>query len=59
MWITAAHSAFDFFLEYEGCSLILVTCLIIFFCGQSMGMLFICCKSPIFSDQTGIKIIAV
>ena len=44
---------------YEGCSLILVTCLIIFFCGQSMRMLFICGESPIFSDQIGITIIAV
>ena len=30
-----------------------------FFCGQSMRMLFICGESPIFSDQIGIKIIAV
>ena len=30
-----------------------------FFCGQSMRMVFICGESPIFSDQIGIKIIAV
>ena len=30
-----------------------------FFCGQSMRMLFIRGESPIFSDQIGIKIIAV
>ena len=30
-----------------------------FFCGQSMRMMFICGEIQIFSDQTGIKIIAV